>query len=50
MPLESRIKQLKQGKDKMPSFSDRLTEEQIKQVAMYTIETFGLDSLSQEVN
>lgn len=38
--LEYRINQIKEGKDKMPSFSERLTEEQIAAVAKYTIEHF----------
>lgn len=38
--LEYRINQIKKGKDKMPSFSTRLNDEQIEAVARYTMERF----------
>ncbi len=43
--LEYRINQLKEGKGKMPSFSDRLTEDQIKEVAQYTM-SFNMENES----
>ena len=39
--LDFRINQIKTGKEKMPSFKNRLTEEQIRLVAEYTISKFG---------
>lgn len=43
-PLSYRINQLNNGKEKMPSFSDRLTTEQIEMVAKYSITYFTNDS------
>ncbi|MEO9869996.1 c-type cytochrome [Ekhidna sp.] len=42
--LSYRINQLKNGKGKMPSFSERLTDEQIEMVAKYSITQFMNDS------
>lgn len=39
--LEYRVNQIREGKDKMPSFSNRLSPEQIMAVAQYTMEKFG---------
>ena len=39
--LEYRINQIREGKEEMPSFSNRLSDEHIKLVAQYTIDKFG---------
>ncbi|MDW3194548.1 MAG: cytochrome c [Cytophagales bacterium] len=46
MSLENRIAHISEGKDKMPSFEKRLSQEQIAKVAEYTLQTFRKDSLS----
>lgn len=49
--LAFRINQVKKGEGEMPSFSNRLSDEQIKLVSEYTINRFSnkkVDSLSSE--
>lgn len=45
MDLETRIAHIKVGKDKMPAFEERLSEQQVEKVAEYTLQTFRQDSI-----
>lgn len=40
MDLTTRVSHITEGKGKMPSFDDRLSDEQIRKVAEYTLQTF----------
>lgn len=41
MKLEDRIEQIKYGEGQMPAFFKKMSEEEIKQIAEYTITQFG---------